>query len=64
MSIPGITIFGTVPTFYKINIMTALVEAVEMGMYPSQATIIHKLVPPVLQLERLEKYGMRPLDHT
>ena len=63
VTIPGITIFGTTPTFYKINITTTLVEAIEAGMYPSQATIVHKLVPPVPQLERLEKYGMRPLDH-
>ena len=63
MTIPGITIFGTAPTFYKINITTALVEAVEAGMYPSQATIVHKLVPLVPRLKRLERYGMRPLEH-
>ena len=63
MTIPGITTSGTAPTFCKINITTAFVEAVEAGMYSSQATIVHKLVPPAPRLKRLERYGMRPLEH-
>jgi hypothetical protein len=62
MTIPGITIIGTAPTFFKISITTALVEAVEMGSYPDEATIVHKLVPPVPRLELLEERGMGPLD--
>ena len=54
---------GTMPMFYKIGVTTAPIEAVQMGMYPFQASIIHKLVPPVLQLEQLEEYGMGPLDN-
>jgi hypothetical protein len=63
MTIPGITIIGTAPAFFKINITSALVEAAETGIYPSQTTIVHRLVPPVPRLETLEERGMVPLDN-
>ena len=63
MTIPGITVIGTAPTFFKISITSALVEAVETGSYPYEATIVHKLVPPVPRLDLLEERGMRPLDN-
>ena len=63
MTIPGITIIGTAPTFFKISITSALVKAVETGIYPSQDTIVHRLVPPVPRPHLLEEHGMKPLDN-
>ena len=61
--IPGITMFGTAPTFYKIKISRTLVEAVELGKYPTQTTIVHKLIPPVQVLWDFQRDGMRPLNN-
>ncbi|KIL60759.1 hypothetical protein M378DRAFT_187705 [Amanita muscaria Koide BX008] len=61
--IPGITMAGTAPTFYKVDITTALVNAVETGEYPSQATTVHKLIPPVQSRWDFERDGMRPLNN-
>jgi hypothetical protein len=61
-TIPGITMTGTVPTFYKINITSALAKAVA-AQYPVQPTIVHSLLPPVTQPDLLEEFGMRPLDN-
>jgi hypothetical protein len=61
-TIPGITMIGTTPTFYKIGVTIALIQAVETAAYPSEATIVHKLVPPVPQPDLLV-HGMRPLEN-
>jgi hypothetical protein len=61
--IPGITMVGTAPTFYKINVDASLVEAVEHGEYPTQTTIVHKLTPPVQVLRDFQRDGMRPLSN-
>jgi hypothetical protein len=44
--IPGITMDGTIPTFYKIDLTKTLVDAVGFGHYPAQTTTVHKLIPP------------------
>lgn len=56
--IPGITMVGTAPTFYKISVDASLVEAVERGEYPTQTTIVHKLTPPVQVLRDFQRNGM------
>ena len=61
--IPGITMFGSAPTFYKIKISRTLVEAVELGKYPTQTTIVCKLIPPVQVLWDFQRDGMRPLNN-
>ena len=61
--IPGITMVRTAPTFYKIEVNTALVEAVELGEYPLQTTIVHKLIPPVQVLKDFQQDGMKPLEN-
>jgi hypothetical protein len=61
--IPGITMVRTAPTFYKIDVNTALVEAVELGEYPLQTTIVHKLIPPVQVLKDFQQDGMKPLEN-
>jgi hypothetical protein len=58
---PGIIMIGSAPTFYKINITQDLVEAVETAQYPANPTTVHKLVPPVDDLDGLSQNGMKPL---
>lgn len=60
---PGITMIGSTPTFYKINITQDLVEAVETAQYPLNPTIVHKLLLPVDDLARLNQKGMKPLNN-
>jgi hypothetical protein len=61
--IPGITMVGSVPTFYKIHVKQALVDAVQTGAYPTAVTTVHKLVPPVADINQLGRQGMRPLNN-
>jgi hypothetical protein len=61
--IPGIIMAGSTPTFYKIPVTQDLVYAVETGQYPEKPTIVHKLIPPVADLNRLVHDGMRPLNN-
>jgi hypothetical protein len=62
-TIPGISMVGTVPTFYKAHITATLVDAVETGQYPPRATIIHRFRPPVVRPAQFLAEGMRPLDN-
>ena len=62
-AIPGITMIGSTPTFYKITITQDLVDAVETAQYPANPTIVHKLIPPVDDLARLNQNGMKPLNN-
>ena len=63
-TIPGITMIGSTPTFYKITITQDLVEAVETAQYPENQTSVHKLVPPVDDLAQLSRNGMKPLNNS
>ncbi|KAF5343217.1 hypothetical protein D9758_013425 [Tetrapyrgos nigripes] len=57
---PGITMIGTSPTFYKIPVTPALVDNVCFGTYPQEATIVTYCSPP---LGRRYSEGMKPLDN-
>jgi hypothetical protein len=61
--IPGIVMVGSTPTFHKILITQDLVFAVQIGQYPEKPTIVHKLIPPVADLNQLFQDGMRPLNN-
>jgi len=61
--IPGITMVGTAPTFYKVDLTTTLVDAVELGEYPAQTTVVHKLTPPVQAPWNLQRDGMQSLKN-
>jgi len=39
--INGITIKGTLPTFFRINVSAALVASVQSGEYPQQPVVIY-----------------------
>jgi len=47
MVIAGVTLKGTTPTFYKINVSTELAIAVSQGVYPDSPTIVYTHVPDV-----------------
>ncbi|KAH9178554.1 hypothetical protein EDB89DRAFT_2239181 [Lactarius sanguifluus] len=61
--IPGITLLGTSPMFYKIPMTTQLAECVELGFYPSEPTIVHTHLPKLVQPSRRLYEGMKPLDN-
>ena len=62
-TMPGITMMGSTPTFYKIAMTQDLVDAVETAEYPASPAIMHKLIPPVDDLARLSQNGMKPLNN-
>ena len=44
---PGITMTGTFPTFFKVCVSTELVLAIESGQYPATPTIVEMHVPVI-----------------
>ncbi|PVU92842.1 hypothetical protein BB561_003589 [Smittium simulii] len=42
---PGITMIGTYPTFYKINITNNLNNCIKLGIFPKDETIIYRFNP-------------------
>jgi hypothetical protein len=61
--IPGITMQGTMPTFYKIPVTADLVRAVQLGEYPAQETTVYAHLPVVPRPARRYNEGMKPLDN-
>lgn len=61
--IPGITMKGTMPIFYKIPVTAELVRAVQLGEYPAQETVVYAHLPPVPRPARRYNEGMKPLDN-
>lgn len=62
-TIPGITMVGSTPTFYKITVTQDLIDAIQVGEYPGTPTTVDKLLPPVADIAELSQFGMRPLDN-
>ncbi|KIM72819.1 hypothetical protein PILCRDRAFT_737507 [Piloderma croceum F 1598] len=62
-TIPGITMVGSTPTFYKITVTQNLIDAIQVGEYTGTATTVHKLLPPVADITELARLGMRSLDN-
>ncbi|KAJ7599028.1 hypothetical protein C8J56DRAFT_815343 [Mycena floridula] len=60
ITFPGITFYGTSPTFYKITVTKALNNAVVTGTFPATQTIIYRHTP---RLPRRNSEGMKPLDN-
>ncbi|KAF9053180.1 hypothetical protein BJ165DRAFT_1523902 [Panaeolus papilionaceus] len=58
--IPGITMDGTFPRFYKIKVTADLDQCVRLGQYPEAQTIVYRHTPRV---PRRRSDGMRPLDN-
>ncbi len=45
--IPGITMVGVVPTFYRIPVTAELVRYVQAGTHSLEKTTVHRCIPPV-----------------
>lgn len=60
--IAGITLTGTAPVFYKINVSTELLTAVGGGAYPETPTIVYAHLPVIPRPHRRWSEGMKPLD--
>ncbi|KAF8881159.1 hypothetical protein CPB84DRAFT_1735260 [Gymnopilus junonius] len=60
-TIPGIIMVGVVPTFYLITVTADLLTSVISGSYPSEATIVKRCIPPVLNLNSYPEEGIVPL---
>ncbi|KAG1881176.1 hypothetical protein F4604DRAFT_467396 [Suillus subluteus] len=58
----GITMRGTTPIFYKIEVTAALVTAVAGGVYPEALTTVYAHIPNVPRPDRRWREGMEPLD--
>jgi hypothetical protein len=60
MVIPGITMTGTFPRFYKIKVTADLERCVRYGQFPAVQTIVYRHTPRV---PGRRSDGMRPLDN-
>jgi hypothetical protein len=56
----GITMIGTFPRFYKIQVTADLDRCVRFGHYPATQTVVYRHTPRV---PRRRSDGMRPLDN-
>ncbi|KAH9005166.1 hypothetical protein EDB86DRAFT_2825476 [Lactarius hatsudake] len=61
--IPGITVRGTAPIFYKIKVTTALVTSIGGGAYPQEVTTVYAHMPNIPRPIRRWNEGMKPLDN-
>ena len=59
MVLPGITLVGTFPRFYKIGVTADLDQCLRRGQYPTVQTIVHRHTPRVPR----RSDGMKPLDN-
>ncbi|KAK0450584.1 uncharacterized protein EV420DRAFT_1630611 [Desarmillaria tabescens] len=59
----AITLMGTTPTFYKFPITADLLQSIMTAQFPSQQTVVHKLIPPVPDIAKFLANGMRPLEN-
>lgn len=60
---PGITLTGSSPIFYKIPVTTQLAQSIVAGTYPSIPTVVHAHLPVLARPVRRLTEGMRPLDN-
>ena len=60
---PGITLKGTSPIFYKIPVTAQLAQSIAFGVYPATPTIVHAHLPAVARPARRLSEGMKPLDN-
>jgi hypothetical protein len=58
-----ITMTGTSPTFYKINVTEELVTSISEAAYPQTATVVYAHLPTVPRPNRRWIEGMKPLDN-
>ena len=62
VTIPGITMRGTLPVFYKIEVTSELADAVAAGIYPPHETVVLSCAPPCRPELSGTISGMRDLE--
>ena len=60
---PGISLKGTSPIFYKIPVTIQLAQSVALGVYPAVPTVVHAHLHAVARPARRLSEGMKPLDN-
>ncbi|KAJ7731820.1 hypothetical protein DFH07DRAFT_847003 [Mycena maculata] len=61
--VPGITMQGSAPTFFKVPVSQELVEAVMGGVYPATETIVYAHLPTIPRPAERWNEGMTPVDN-
>ncbi|KAH8999052.1 hypothetical protein EDB92DRAFT_1832187, partial [Lactarius akahatsu] len=61
--IPGIILNGTFPVFYKVPVTTQLAQAVALGYYPTERTIVDAHPLEIARPDSGLSEGIRPLDN-
>ncbi|KAM6499421.1 hypothetical protein JOM56_004929 [Amanita muscaria] len=61
--IPGITMVGTAPSFYRTTISESLLNALVTASYPTDKTVVFRFIPPVPNQMCYTIDGMRPLGN-
>lgn len=61
--VPGITLKGSSPIFYKVPVTAELARAVALGLYPATPTVVHAHLPVIPRPPRRLSEGMKPLDN-
>ena len=60
---PGITLVGSSPTFYKTPVTKELAQAVALGQFPATPTVVYAHLPAVPRPACRLSEGMKPLDN-
>ncbi|PPQ96988.1 hypothetical protein CVT26_006416 [Gymnopilus dilepis] len=60
-TIPGITMVGVAPIFYRIPVTMELVKCVQAGGHPPQPTVVQRFIPPVPYQATYPEEGLVPL---
>ena len=60
---PGITLVGSSPTFYKIPVTKELANSVALGRFPLTETVVYAHLPTVPRPARRLSEDMKPLDN-
>lgn len=60
-TLPGITMVGAVPLFYRIPVTANLVQCVQAGRYSPEPTIVQRCIPPVPNRDAYPEEGLVPL---
>jgi hypothetical protein len=58
---PGVTLVGSSPTFYKIPVTKDLAQAVALGCFPATLTVVYVYLPAVPHPALRLSEGMKPL---
>ena len=61
--VPGITMIGTSPIFFKVNVSADLLSSIEIGRFSRTATVVEMHIPEIPSPPNRFSEGMRLLDN-